>query len=75
MPFADARAALAELRLKIARGEPRFHREIPKGSVLAQRPAPDRQVERGSTVTVRVSKGPDLRRVPAARRVHPVPGA
>ena len=63
-PFADARAALAELRLKVARGEPRFHPEIPKGSVLAQRPAPDTQVARGSTVTVRVSKGPDLRRMP-----------
>ena len=63
-PFADARAALAELRLRIARGEPRFHPEIPKGSVLSQRPAPDTQVARGSTVTVRLSKGPDLRRMP-----------
>ena len=64
MPVADARAALAELRLKFARGEPRFHPEIPKGSVLAQRPAPGTEVARDSTVTVRPSKGPDLRRVP-----------
>ena len=63
-PFADAQAALAELKLKVERGEPRFHPEIPKGSVVAQRPAPDTQVARDSTVTVRLSKGPDLRRMP-----------
>jgi eukaryotic-like serine/threonine-protein kinase len=64
MPFAEAQAALAELRLSVERGEPRFDREIPKGSVLTQRPAPETQVARDSTVTVRLSKGPDLRRMP-----------
>jgi len=64
MPFSDARATLAELRLKVDRLEPRFNREIPKGSVMDQRPAAGRKVPRGSTVHVRVSKGPDLRRVP-----------
>jgi serine/threonine-protein kinase len=64
MPFAEARAALADLRLRVERIEPRFSDEIPKGSVMAQRPDPQHKVERGSTVTVRLSKGPDLRRVP-----------
>jgi serine/threonine-protein kinase len=64
MPFPDARAALADLRLRVDRLEPRFNREIPKGSVMQQRPAAGRKVPRGSTVDVRVSKGPDLRRVP-----------
>jgi eukaryotic-like serine/threonine-protein kinase len=63
-PFADARARLAELRLRVERVEPRFSDEIPKGSVMAQRPDPQKKVERGSTITVRLSKGPDLRRVP-----------
>jgi eukaryotic-like serine/threonine-protein kinase len=63
-PFPDAKAALDELRLKVQRGEPRFHPEIPRGSIVAQRPAPQTEVARDSTVTVRVSKGPDLRRVP-----------
>jgi serine/threonine-protein kinase len=64
MPFLDARAALTDLRLKVDRLEPRFNREIPKGSVMQQRPAAGRKVPRGATVHVRVSKGPDLRRVP-----------
>jgi serine/threonine-protein kinase len=64
MPFPDARAALTDLRLKVDRLEPRFNREVPKGSVMQQRPAAGRKVPRGSTVHVRVSKGPDLRRVP-----------
>jgi eukaryotic-like serine/threonine-protein kinase len=64
MPIAEAEAALAELRLQVVRGEPRFHHEIPRGSVVAQRPAADTQVARDSAVTVRLSKGPDLRRMP-----------
>ena len=64
MPFLDARAALTDLRLKVDRLEPRFSLEIPKGSVMGQLPAEGRKVPRGSTVHVRVSKGPDLRRLP-----------
>ncbi len=64
MPFEAARATLADLRLKVDRLEPRFNRDVPRGSVMAQRPPEGRKVPRGSTVHVRVSKGPDLRRVP-----------
>jgi serine/threonine-protein kinase len=64
MPFAEARTRLADLRLRVERLEPRFSDEIPKGSIMAQRPVPQTKVDRGSTVVVRVSKGPDLRRVP-----------
>jgi serine/threonine-protein kinase len=64
MPYSDAKAALTDLKLKIARLEPRFDKEFPKGTVMAQRPPDGRKVPRGSIVNVRVSKGPDLRRVP-----------
>ncbi len=56
----EATATLAGLQLVIARGDDEFSDTIEVGRVVAQDPAPTTPVERGGTVTVRVSKGPDL---------------
>jgi serine/threonine-protein kinase len=64
MPVDQARAALAELRLQLREVPRRFSNDVPAGAVIVQNPAPQAQVPRESTVDVRVSKGPDLRRVP-----------
>ncbi len=70
-PLDDATAALAAAGL-----EPKLARapsERPSGIVLEQDPAAGRSVDRGSTVTLTISRGeatisvPDVRRLPAAR--------
>ncbi len=48
----------------IARGEDVFSNTIEVGRVVSQDPPPTTPVERGGTVTVRVSKGPDLVAIP-----------
>ncbi len=60
MSPADARAALEGLKLVYAEGEQVFSDTVPAGQVAQQAPAPDSQVARGDTVTVQLSKGPDL---------------
>lgn len=60
----EATATLTGLQLVIARGEDEFSSTIEAGRVVAQDPAPTTPVERGGTVTVRVSKGPDLVPIP-----------
>ncbi|MGK2930678.1 MAG: PASTA domain-containing protein, partial [Acidimicrobiales bacterium] len=59
----DAEAALEELGLRVERDYV-FHETAPAGAVLAVSHDPDTRVERGATVTVTVSKGPDLVVVP-----------
>ena len=73
MPFADARAALAELRLKVERVEPRFSHEIPKGSVMAA--ATGSRTQGGAGLDRHRPRVEGTRPAPgaAARRVHPVP--
>jgi serine/threonine-protein kinase len=60
----EATATLTGLQLVIARGEDEFSNTIEAGRVVSQDPPPTTPVERGGTVTVRVSKGPDLVAIP-----------
>ncbi len=56
----EATAALDAIQLVIARGDDVFSGTIEKGRVVSQEPAATTPVERGGTVTVQLSKGPDL---------------
>ena len=60
----EARGELDELRLQAAEAEREFSNDVPSGDVIAVDPAPGTSVERDSTVTLRVSKGPDLVALP-----------
>ena len=63
--LAEATATLQNLGLVIAQADDVFSSKVPVGSVVAQDPAADTKLDRGGTVTVAVSKGPDLVAVPA----------
>lgn len=65
VPLAEATAALAELGLVVAQGPDEFSTDVAAGAVMRQDPAPGTEVARGATVTVIVSKGPDLVPIPA----------
>jgi len=56
----EATATLDGIQLVIARGDDVFSGTIEKGRVVSQEPAATTPVERGGTVTVQLSKGPDL---------------
>lgn len=56
----EATAELASRRLGIERGADLFSDEIAPGRIVTQQPAPESVVERDSTITVQVSKGPDV---------------
>ncbi len=56
----EATAALGGIQLVIARGDDEFSDTVEVGRVVTQDPPPTTPVERGGTVTVRISKGPDL---------------
>lgn len=60
---ADAKAALEGMGLKTAHADA-FHDTIPAGQVVGTNPAAGASVPRDSTVTIIVSKGPDLVTVP-----------
>ncbi len=57
---AEATAALDALQLVTAQGEDVFSNDIEAGRVVTQTPPPTTPVERGGTVTIQLSKGPDL---------------
>lgn len=59
----EATAALEELQLVYAQGEAVFS-DVEEGRVAAQDIAPATPVERGGTVTVQLSKGPELLPIP-----------
>jgi eukaryotic-like serine/threonine-protein kinase len=59
---ASALLTAAGLTVELA-PEPVFHDEVPAGSVVTQSPGPS-SVERGTPVTLTVSKGPELVTVP-----------
>jgi serine/threonine-protein kinase len=59
-----ATTALTDLRLVIAQAPDEFSNTIPAGGVLRQDPAPTTAVARDSTVTVVLSKGPDMVAIP-----------
>ncbi|MEQ1702444.1 MAG: PASTA domain-containing protein, partial [Ilumatobacteraceae bacterium] len=62
--LADATAALQALDLVVAQGPDEFSDTIPAGQVMRQDPGPDAALQIGATVTVVLSKGPDLVTVP-----------
>jgi beta-lactam-binding protein with PASTA domain/tRNA A-37 threonylcarbamoyl transferase component Bud32 len=63
---ASAKAALAALQLKMATVGT-FSDTIPEGQVISVLPASGSKVERDSTVSVEVSKGPELVAVPSIK--------
>ncbi|MEZ5170840.1 MAG: PASTA domain-containing protein [Acidimicrobiia bacterium] len=62
--FDDAAAQLADLGLEVARTD-EFSDDVAEGSVISTSPGAGEQARRGDTVTVQVSKGPDLVVVPS----------
>jgi beta-lactam-binding protein with PASTA domain len=62
--YAQAAAALQNVGLVAVRGPDAFSDTVPKDQVLASSPGAGASAERGSKVTVTVSKGPDLVAVP-----------
>jgi eukaryotic-like serine/threonine-protein kinase len=56
----EATATTAAVQLLVVEGEQLFSNDVEVGRVIAQTPAVGTPVERGGTVTVQLSKGPDL---------------
>jgi serine/threonine-protein kinase len=65
VPLASASAAITELGLVAVQGADEFSSDVAVGEVMRQDPAPGTEVARGATVTIIVSKGPDLVAIPA----------
>ncbi|MEP6298918.1 MAG: PASTA domain-containing protein, partial [Ilumatobacter sp.] len=55
----QAAAALEAVQLDLSQGEDVFSEDVPVGVIVSQDLAADSSIERGGTVTVQVSKGPD----------------
>lgn len=64
LTLAEATTALQTLGLTVAQAPDAFDPVVPVGAVAQQDPAPGTEVTRGSTVTIVVSKGPELVPVP-----------
>ena len=60
LPVSDARAQMESLGLVLSEERQEFSDEVPVGYVIAQAPAAESEVQRGDTVWVVVSRGPDL---------------
>jgi serine/threonine-protein kinase len=60
LPVGEARAAIEELQLEFTDSEQQFSDDVPLGVVISQSIEPTTEVERGSSISVVVSKGPDL---------------
>jgi serine/threonine-protein kinase len=60
----DARAELEEAGLKVEVAAEQVNSEHDKGEVARQTPAPDSRAAEGDTVTLTVSKGPEMVEVP-----------
>jgi serine/threonine-protein kinase len=60
----DAQAAVESLGLVYARLPDEFSPTVPVGAVTRQDPAANAQLPRGGTVSVAISKGPDVVAVP-----------
>jgi len=65
-PVAQATAVLQQLGLTPTRGPDGFSDTVPAGQVIGTSPAAGASVARGGTVTITVSKGPDMVQVPDA---------
>ncbi len=64
MTIDEATAAVDAQGLLLAQVDPQFSDTVAVGSIAAQDLAPDTTVDRGVTITVAVSKGPDVVAVP-----------
>jgi serine/threonine-protein kinase len=64
-PFDAAKATLEGLQLVVARGDDVFSDSVAPGNVVSTSPGAGQSLPRGETVTVVVSKGPDVVTVPA----------
>lgn len=64
LPLDQATSALVAQGLALTRGPDAFDPVVPAGAVAEQDPAPGTELVRGSTVTIVVSKGPELVAVP-----------
>lgn len=64
VPIADATAAVQALGLVYAQGVDEFSNTVPVGAIIRQDLPPGSEAARGATVTVIVSKGPDLVAMP-----------
>ncbi|WP_040493272.1 PASTA domain-containing protein [Ilumatobacter nonamiensis] len=56
----EGREIIEAMQLEYIRESDVFSDTVPSGQVVSQTPAAGEQLERGGTVTVRVSKGPDV---------------
>lgn len=63
--LAVAEAAVTDRGLEVSGTAEVFHPDIPFGSVVATDPGPGERVRKDGSVAIQVSKGPDLRTVPA----------
>jgi serine/threonine-protein kinase len=62
--FDEASQALTALGFQVVRADD-FHATIASGKVIGTDPAPGQEASRGSQVTIHVSKGPELVKVPS----------
>lgn len=71
LSLADAAARLAELDLVLAQVPDEFSSTVPVGGVARQDPPEGTELERGATVTVALSMGPDLVVIPPLAGLTP----
>ncbi|MEL7667476.1 MAG: Stk1 family PASTA domain-containing Ser/Thr kinase [Actinomycetota bacterium] len=69
LSLAKAQAQLEDVGLK-AKTTEAFSDSVPKGSVISQKPDPTVLIEVGSTVTLEISKGPEVIIVPDVRTMN-----
>jgi eukaryotic-like serine/threonine-protein kinase len=63
-PYDAAKASIEQVGLVVARADDVFSDSVPAGAVVSASPGVGEQVARGGTVTLTVSKGPDVVKVP-----------
>jgi serine/threonine-protein kinase len=71
MSFDDASKTLTDAKFKVTRGPDAFSSSIDKGNVISTDPPAGNDGAYGGTVTVTVSKGPDLVLVPNLANLSP----
>ncbi len=65
-PYDDAKKAMEAQGLTVKKASEQFDPDVEKGAVISQTP-PAGQVHKGDTISVTVSKGPELKVVPRTR--------
>ncbi len=69
-PFADAEAFYKNAGLVVQRAEDKFDDKIVAGNVISSNPKTGSSVPRGGTITLTVSKGPEMIVVPEVRGLN-----